>query len=155
MAMADQLTEEQITEFKEAFALFDGDNDGSITSRELCTVMRSLGENPTALEVDAMIKQVDGTFDADGKGHVDFAEFMSLMSHKMKNTDTDEELIEAFKVFDRDSSGFISASNLRQVMANLGEKLTDEEVDEMVVGADLDGDGRINYEEFVKMMMGK
>jgi len=155
MQFADQLTEEQITEFKEAFALFDGDNDGSITSKELCTVLRSVGENPTAAEVDVMIKQVEGTFDSDGKGHVDFAEFMSLMSHKMKNTDNDEELIEAFKVFDRDCSGFISAQNLRLVMTNLGEKLTDEEVDEMVCEADLDGDGRINYEEFVKMMMGK
>jgi len=73
------------------------------------------------------------------------------MARKMKDTDTEEELIEAFKVFDRDGNGFISAAELRHVMTNLGEKLTDEEVDEMIREADVDGDGQINYEEFVKM----
>ena len=57
--------------------------------------------------------------------------------------------------FDRDGNGFISAAELRHVMTNLGEKLTDEEVDEMIREADVDGDGQINYEEFVKMMMAK
>ena len=65
----------------------------------------------------------------------------------------EEELREAFNVFDKDGNGFISASELRHVMVNLGERLTDEEVDEMVREADIDGDGQINYEEFVKMMM--
>ena len=72
---------------------------------------------------------------------------------RMKDTDSEEELKEAFKVFDKDGNGFISASELRHVMTNLGEKLTDEEVDEMIREADVDGDGQINYEEFVKMMM--
>merc|ERR1719359_2225544 len=96
-----------------------------------------------------MINEVD----ADGNGTIDFPEFLSLMARKMKDTDTEEELIEAFKVFDRDGNGFISAAELRHVMTNLGEKLTDEEVDEMNREADVDGDGQINYEEFVKMMM--
>ena len=74
---------------------------------------------------------------------------------KMKDTDSEEELQEAFKVFDKDGNGTISAAELRHVMTNLGEKLTDEEVDEMIREADVDGDGKINYEEFVKMMMAK
>ena len=56
-------------------------------------------------------------------------------------------------MFDKDGNGFISAAELRHVMTNLGEKLTDEEVDEMIREADIDGDGQINYEEFAKMMM--
>ena len=120
--MADQLTEEQIAEFKEAFSLFDKDGDGTITTKELGTVMRSLGQNPTEAELQDMINEVD----ADGNGTIDFPEFLSLMARKMKDTDTEEELIEAFKVFDRDGNGFISAAELRHVMTNLGEKLTDE-----------------------------
>jgi len=147
----EQLTEEQIAEFKEAFSLFDKDGDGTITTKELGTVMRSLGQNPTEAELQDMINEVD----ADGNGTIDFPEFLSLMARKMKDTDTEEELIEAFKVFDRDGNGFISAAELRHVMTNLGEKLTDEEVDEMIREADVDGDGQINYEEFVKMMMAK
>jgi len=72
-----------------------------------------------------------------------------------QDTDSEEELVEAFKVFDKDNNGFISAAELRHVMTNLGERLTDEEVDEMIREADVDGDGQVNYEEFVKMMMGK
>ena len=134
--MADQLTEEQIAEFKEAFSLFDKDGDGTITTKELGTVMRSLGQNPTEAELQDMINEVD----ADGNGTIDFPEFLSLMARKMKDTDTEEELIEAFKVFDRDGNGFISAAELRHVMTNLGEKLTDEEVDEMIREADVDGE---------------
>ena len=68
------------------------------------------------------------------------------MAKKMKDTDSEEEIREAFKVFDKDGSGFIDSSELRQVMTTLGEKLTDEEVDEMIQEADVDGDGQVNYE---------
>lgn len=77
------------------------------------------------------------------------------MARKMKDTDSEEEIREAFRVFDKDGNGFISAAELRHVMTNLGEKLTDEEVDEMIREADIDGDGQVNYEEFVTMMMSK
>lgn len=66
------LTEEQIAEFKEAFSLFDKDGDGTITSKELGTVMRSLGQNPTEAELQDMINEVD----ADGNGDIDFPEFL-------------------------------------------------------------------------------
>ena len=69
-----------------------------------------------------------------------------MMARKMKDTDTEEEIREAFRVFDKDGNGFISAAELRHVMTNLGEKLTDEEVDEMIREADIDGDGQVNYE---------
>ena len=64
----EQLTEEQIAEFKEAFSLFDKDGDGTITTKELGTVMRSLGQNPTEAELQDMINEVD----ADGNGTIDF-----------------------------------------------------------------------------------
>eukprot|EP01026_Neomeris_dumetosa_P037565 TRINITY_DN30455_c0_g1_i1.p4 TRINITY_DN30455_c0_g1~~TRINITY_DN30455_c0_g1_i1.p4 ORF type:complete len:150 (-),score=34.44 TRINITY_DN30455_c0_g1_i1:512-961(-) len=149
--MSDKLSEEQISEFKEAFALFDKDGDGTITTKELGTVMRSLGQNPTEAELQDMINEVD----SDGSGTIDFPEFLNLMARKMQDTDNEEELREAFKVFDKDGNGYISAAELRHVMTNLGEKLSDEEVDEMIKEADVDGDGQVNYEEFVKMMIAK
>ncbi|XP_008791135.1 calmodulin-like protein 8 [Phoenix dactylifera] len=144
----DRPTKEQISEFQEAFSLFDKDGDGCITLEELATVIKSLGQNPTEDELHEMITEID----ADGNGTIEFGEFLSLMARKMKETDAEEELKEAFKVFDKDQNGYISASELKNVMINLGEKLTDEEVDQMIKEADVDGDGQVNYEEFVRMM---
>ncbi|KAK2541158.1 hypothetical protein Q9233_000804 [Columba guinea] len=140
---ADQLTEEQIAEFKEAFSLFDKDGDGTITTKELGTVMRSLGQNPTEAELQDMINEVDadafpGMFRQPML--VLIAVLMSVVSSKAKSAD---------------GNGYISAAELRHVMTNLGEKLTDEEVDEMIREADIDGDGQVNYEEFVQMMTAK
>jgi calmodulin len=98
-----------------------------------------------------MVNEVD----ADGNGTIDFPEFLTMMARKMKDTDSEEEIKEAFKVFDADGNGQISAAELKHVMLNLGEKLTDEEVNEMIREADVDNSGTINYEEFVKMMMAK
>ncbi|KAI4369662.1 hypothetical protein MLD38_018082 [Melastoma candidum] len=147
--MAGALTEEQITELKEAFTLFDKDGDGCITMEELATVLRSLDQNPTKKELQEMIDEVD----SDGNGTIEFGEFLALMANKIKDTDAEEELKEAFKVFDKDQNGYISATELQHVMINLGEKLTDDEVEQMIREADLDGDGQVNYEEFVRMMM--
>lgn len=149
--MASQLTEEQIAEFKEAFSLFDKDGDGCITTQELGTVMRSLGQNPTEAELQGMVNEID----RDGNGTVDFPEFLGMMARKMKDTDSEEEIREAFRVFDKDGNGYVSAAELRHVMTRLGEKLSDEEVEEMIRTADADGDGQVNYEEFVRMLVSK
>lgn len=149
--MADQLTEEQIAEFKEAFSLFDKDGDGTISTKELGTVMRSLGQRPTEAELQDMINKVD----VDGNETIDFPVFLTTMARKLKDTDSEEEVREAFRVFDKDGNGLISAAELRHVLTNLGEKLTEEEVDEMIREIDVDGDGQINYEELVTMMISK
>ena len=113
--------------------------------------MRSLGQNPTEAELQDMVNEVD----VDGSGTIEFSEFLNLMARKMRDSDSEEQLKEAFRVFDKDQNGFISAAELRNVLTNLGEKLTDDEIDEMIREADVDGDGQINYEEFVKVMMTK
>ena len=148
---AEQLTEEQIAEFKELFDFFDKDGDGKITTKEQGTVMRNSGQNPTEAEVQGKINEVD----ADGNGTVDFEEFLQMMARKMKNANSEEEFIEAWKVFNKDGNRYITAAELKYALTHLGEKVTDEEVNEMIGEEDKDGDGRVNYEEFVKMMMKK
>lgn len=90
----------------------------------------------------------------EGEGRACINQFFSTF-RKMKDTDSQEEIEEAFKVFDKDGNGYISAAELRHVMTSLGEKMSEEEVDEMIREADVDGDGQINYQEFVKMMVCK
>ncbi|XP_067935771.1 calmodulin-like [Watersipora subatra] len=146
------LTEDQLGDFKEAFQLFDKDGDGRITSKELGTVMKSLGQNPTESELSDMINEVD----TDGNGTIDFNEFVVMMQKKQKSIDNrEEELKEAFKMFDKDGNGYISEAELKSVMSSLGENLSQEEIRQMIEEADKDGDGHVNYNEFVNMMQNK
>merc|ERR1711936_563857 len=124
MSDSSPLTEDQVAEFKEVFSLFDRDQDGSITSKELETVMRSLGQNPTEHELQDLINDVD----SDQDGSIDFNEFLAMMSKKLKETDFDEEIKEAFKLLDKNGDGYISATELKTVMSDLQEKLTEKEV---------------------------
>lgn len=123
--------------------------------------MRSLGHKPTDAQVQDMINEVD----ADGNGTIDFEEFLGMMARKANNIDIVEEIKEAFKVFDKDGDGFISATELKHIMASLGgdisaysppgpftylcnagENLSNTEIHEMIRDADTDGDGQISFE---------
>ena len=149
--MEDQLTEEQIGFFKEAFHLFDKDGDGFINTTELDSFLRSLGQNHTEAEIQEMISEID----RDGNGSIDFPEFLTMMAHKMKeNNNNKDEIHEIFKVFDKEGNGFISVAELSHVILQyLGEKLTEEEVKEMIKEADVDGDGQVSYEDFKKIYL--
>ena len=145
----DQLTEEQVEELKEAFQLFDFDGNGSISTKELGTVMRSLGQNLMDVELDDLINEVD----ADGSGLIDFPEFLTISARKMKDTDSEEEIREAFSIFDKDGSGLITADDVVNIMSNLGEKLTSEEIHEMLAEAKINQDGKIDYNDFLNLMI--
>ncbi|KAL3474600.1 hypothetical protein BJX99DRAFT_231295 [Aspergillus californicus] len=149
--MAESLTKEQIAEFKEVFNLFDKDGTGDITASELGEVMHSLGQNPTDTELQDIIDELD----VDRTGTIDFEEFLVMMSRKVKGGDPEAELREAFAVFDRDNSGTIDADELRQVLRSIGEGVSDEDVDDMLREADVNGDGSIDYQEFVRLMTEK
>ncbi|KAH9822243.1 hypothetical protein DFH28DRAFT_922564 [Melampsora americana] len=120
--MANQLTEEQISDFKEAFSLFNQDDRRAITANELRTVMRSLGWNPTEAKLGKMTKEVV----ADAYGTINFAEFFTMMVQNMKNTNSKEEICGECKAFDKDGNGFISIAEIKHVMKDLGEELSEK-----------------------------
>merc|ERR1719474_153202 len=107
--------------------------------------MKSLSTSVTEAELNDILSEVDK--DQDGK--IDFPEFLSMMERKMSQNEESDELREVFKAFDIDGNGFISASELSHVMTKLGEKLTDEEINEMIQEADTNKAGKVSYEEFV------
>lgn len=146
--MVVDVTEEQMNHFKEAFGLFDKSGTGVISARELGNLMKSLGQTPTEAELRDLVNEID----INGDGEIDFEEFVTLMARQVTEHDAEDELREAFKIFDSNEDGFISALELKTVMTNLGEKLTDEEIDDMIREADFDKDGVINYDEFVYMI---
>ena len=149
--MLDDIPEDRRKEYKDAFEMFDKDKDGTITTKELANVMRSLNQDPTEEELNEMIAEVD----LDGNGEIDFEEFVTLMNRRSKETDTEEEVLNAFKVFDKEGNGLISVTELRHIMVTLGDQLNEDEVDELLREADSDGDGFINYEEFIRTLMAR
>ncbi|KAL2130343.1 hypothetical protein VTI74DRAFT_6569 [Chaetomium olivicolor] len=143
-----KLPADQVAQYREVFEIFDKDGTGDITADELGQVMKELGLNPSDEELRDLINEVDLNKD----GVISFDEFLALMSQNVKELDTEQELINAFRVFDKDGSGTISSDELRNVLKSLGENLTDAEVEEMIQLADRDGDGHIDYHEFANIM---
>ena len=125
------------------------DGGGSITSDELGDVMRSLGQKPSLAEVEMMVKEID----ADGNGEIDFPEFLTMMLRKMNEGNPEAELREVFSVFDKSGTGTVTANDLRAAMSLVGEKLTREEVDDVIRLADTSGDGKIDYDEFIRFIL--
>ncbi|NXE81031.1 CETN2 protein, partial [Cochlearius cochlearius] len=143
-----ELTEEQKQEIREAFDLFDTDGTGNIDVKELKVAMRALGFEPKKEEIKKMISDID----KEGTGKIGFNDFLVVMTQKMAEKDSKEEILKAFKLFDDDETGKISFKNLKRVAKELGENLTDEELQEMIDEADRDGDGEVNEQEFLRIM---
>jgi len=147
----DYLPESKLKEFQEAFELYDKDRDGHITIKELTAVLRTTNSDITHDQIQSIISQADTT----GTGKLNLEDFVNLMSNYYSELDCEEEVINAFRVFDKEGKGTIPSNELKHVMTTLGDKLTNEEVDEMIREADTNGDGIICYEDFVRAMMAK
>eukprot|EP01017_Pseudomicrothorax_dubius_P027579 TRINITY_DN3197_c0_g2_i5.p1 TRINITY_DN3197_c0_g2~~TRINITY_DN3197_c0_g2_i5.p1 ORF type:complete len:171 (+),score=48.16 TRINITY_DN3197_c0_g2_i5:65-577(+) len=143
-----ELTEEQRQEIKEAFDLFDTEKVGSIDYHELKVTMRALGFDVRKSEVLKIISE----YDRDETGRVEYGDFVEIMTRKYAERDPTEEILRAFRLFDDDQSGKISLKNLRRVARELGENLSDEELQAMIDEFDKDHDGQINEEEFLAIM---
>jgi calmodulin len=112
--------------------------------------MCSLGQSPTESELNQIIADAD----MDGDGTIDFDEFIEMMNKQETRdlNDQVENLRRTFEIFDTDGSGKISSTELKQVMEKLGEELDDFQISEMIREADKDGDGEIDFDEFVRMV---
>ena len=108
--------------------------------------MSTHGFEPSDDDLKDMIKNVD----TNANGAIDFDEFVCMMVKRGNNVE--EDVSHAFKVFDRDGDGLITAEELKLTMNNLGEPITEEEVNAMIAEADTDGDGKINFIEFKSLM---
>merc|ERR1712167_508710 len=143
------LTDEQRGELKEAFDLFDTDGSDAVDASELFTATKALGFEPKKEEIAKMVREMD----KDGDATVDFEEFCIMLAEKMNQKDGKEELLKGFKLFDDDNTGKISMKNFKRVAKELGESLSDAELQEIIAEADQDGDGEISQKEFLDVMI--
>ena len=124
-----KFSEEQIEEIREAFNLFDTDGSGAIDYKELKAAMRALGFDTKKEEMQRIIDEID----ADGSGEIEFPEFMQMMTGKMGAVDSKEEIMKLFKKFDAQSKGYINFGDVKSIAKQLGENMSDEDLENMVL----------------------
>ncbi|KAG6491607.1 hypothetical protein ZIOFF_046539 [Zingiber officinale] len=140
------LSEEEIQGLKVMFKSMDSDNSGTITLEELKQGLAKQGSKLSEAEVQQLMEAAD----ADGNGTIDYEEFITATIH-MNRMDQEEHLYTAFQYFDKDNSGHITREELEQALKEKG--MYDEtEIKGIIDDADVDNDGKINYDEFVAMM---
>jgi len=145
------LSNEQVEEIKEAFNIFDVDSSGSIDYKELKAAMKALGVAVKKDELRKMITDVD----ADGSGSVEFPEFLQMMTAKMSSADTKEDVNKVFGMFDEAGAGKITFKDLKKVCKELGENLTEEEIQGMLDHADKSNLGYVSKDDFYRLMKKK
>ena len=147
--MAKEIKDPKTKELNEAFQMFDRDKDGLINYLELGNVLKSQGFNPTNQELIEMISDVDENED----DKINFEEFLILMHSRLKKDDIQNELNEAFSVYDKNGKGTISVREFKRILGNLGDKICDEEVNEIIQKVDPNNKGYINYKELTKIIV--
>lgn len=142
--MARNLTTPEIQELKQTFDLFDSDRNGSLSHDEIANVLRSLGMNLS----DEDLQSVFVSIDKNSSNAIDFSEFSDWIAEKVDLT-SEKKLLEIFNLIDVDGSGTISTAEIRELLDALNIDLLDKEIEAMVQNYDADGDGFIDYDEFV------
>jgi len=144
---------ETLAVLKKSFAMFDQTKSGLIETGKLLTIFNTLGQAVDSDELDKAIAEQD----TEKTGKINFDAFVEIATNFLEVEDDEAmaaELKEAFRLYDKEGNGFITTAVLREILAALDDKLTDEELDGMIEEIDEDGSGTIDFEEFMEMMTG-
>ncbi|XP_028038519.1 troponin C-like [Bombyx mandarina] len=149
----EELDKEQIAILRKAFEAFDHEKKGCIGTVMVGTILGMLGHNVT----DDMLKEIIQEVDVDGSGELEFEEFVTLASRFMVEEDAEamqQELKEAFRLYDKEGNGYITTAVLREILRELDDKISAEELDMMIEEIDSDGSGTVDFDEFMEVMTG-
>lgn len=152
--VTDDLPPEQIAVLRKAFDAFDRERSGSIPCDMVADILRLMGQPFNKKILDELIEEVD----ADKSGRLEFDEFVTLAAKFIVEEDDEamqKELREAFRLYDKEGNGYIPTSCLKEILRELDDQLTNEELDGMIDEIDSDGSGTVDFDEFMEMMTGE
>lgn len=132
--------------FKNAFDAFDEDRDDLVDTQEIGKLLRAVGFNPMPEEVEDMMEDIDGQ-------KFDFNSFLYIVYRHARECDPEQELIDAFRVFDKDGSGKLKKDKIREILLHLKKPFTEDQINELLSQATIDKQDNIRYEDFVKVML--
>lgn len=145
MSLASCVTSDQMESIQNAFDTFDKNEDGYLEHNELEPALRALGFNPRQYEIQDMIEDTGNT-------PIDIKAFVYLAYRHSRSIDAEQELVNAFRVFDLQGTGKIPESKIREILKNIKKPLTDDEIDEVLRRSDSEN-GQVNYVNFVHELM--
>lgn len=149
----DDLDKEQVRLLKNAFDAFDQEKKGCIDTTMVGTILSMLGHQLD----DKMLKEIIDEVDADGSGELEFEEFVTLAARFLVEEDAEamqQELKEAFRLYDKEGNGYITTDVLREILRELDETVSKDDLDQMIEEIDSDGSGTVDFDEFMEVMTG-
>ena len=137
--------------YKKIFEIYDNNKDGNVNSIELANILKAININVSDEEIRDIIFELD----LEGNGEINYEDFLTIVKRREKNVDKEEEVLNAFKLFDKEGNGLININELKHIMLTVGNNITEEELNDLLKEADTDNDGYINYEEFIRSLLSK
>ena len=145
-----QLDDDKIKECKLIFDMFDEDKDKQITIKDLADCLRICGAAPSQQEIKMIIKNLEDN----KREFINFETFLKLLEKLLLKQDSEEDLINEFMKIDKVGDGTILESDLRKLMSNYDNPLNSQEIEDIIEEANVDENGYINIQRFVKMLLG-
>ena len=149
--MFNDLPKNKGEEYKKVFESYSKGQEGNVNKQELANIFKAINIDASDEEIKEIIKKMD----LEDKKEINYDEFLTIINQREKDVDEEEEVLKAFKVFDKEGNGLININELKDIMLSMGNNWSENEINEMFAEADIDMDGYINYEDFVRTMMSK
>ncbi|CAH0755747.1 unnamed protein product [Diatraea saccharalis] len=145
--------DQKMAMLRKAFQMFDTTKSGYIDVLKISTILNTMGQLFDDSELQALISEND----PEGSGKINFDGFCNIASHFLEEEDAEamqQELKEAFRLYDREGNGYITTSTLKEILAALDDKLSNADLDGIIAEIDTDGSGTVDFDEFMEMMTG-
>ncbi|KAH9639352.1 hypothetical protein HF086_012962 [Spodoptera exigua] len=153
LCLQDTDDDQKMAMLRKAFQMFDTTKSGYIDVLKISTILNTMGQLFDDSELQALIDEND----PENSGKINFDGFCNIASHFLEEEDAEamqQELKEAFRLYDREGNGYITTSTLKEILAALDDKLSSSDLDGIIAEIDTDGSGTVDFDEFMEMMTG-